>query len=110
MNDPTHTDHDQGPLDDLEAEYLALIRAIDPRAIEYAQAESEEVNLSIGTTVRALLRPLNPSTAAVQWEAARRDLFKVLAEHVAPQWARDQYPKRVEATEQMLAEWQEEAA
>lgn len=110
MNDPNHTDHDRGLLDDLQGEYMELILAIDTRAIEYAQAESDEVNDSIGTTVRALLRPLDPSLAACQWEAARQDLFSVLAEHAAPLWAAAELPKRVAAAAEMVADWAEEEA
>jgi hypothetical protein len=109
MNDPNHTDPDRAMLDDLEAEYLAAVAAGDWPAYDYALAESSVFNASLNGNVMALLMtPAGANTGLA--EMIRERLFEVLAEHVAPFWALAELPKRVAATEEMVAAWAEEAA
>ena len=109
MNDPNHTDRDRGMLDDLEAEYLALIAKGDGPAFDYAMDEYRPFRCTVNGNVMAILQ--TPAGAnALLAECIRQRLFEVLAEHVAPLWALAELPKRVAATDEMLAEWAAEPA
>lgn len=109
MNDPSHTDHDRGLLDDLESEYMELAEKGDRKAVRYAMEESVVFECAVVGNVMALLNSSPPSRHLLG-ELIRKDLIKTLAKYAAPLWAAAELPKRVEATEQMVAEWQEEAA
>jgi hypothetical protein len=83
------------------------------QAIDYALAESDAfcacVNAVISTLMeRARTETLDVFLAAVA-RASRDRLLAKLTE-LAPQWARAELPKRVAATEEMVASWAEEAA
>lgn len=107
MNDPNTTD--DGLIEDLEAEYLEAIADGDWPAYDYAMEESAVFNCTVNGNVMAILMtPAEANTGLA--EIIRERLFGVLAEHVAPLWAAREAAKRGAATEEMLAEWQQEEA
>lgn len=112
MNDPAHTDHDGGLLNDLEAEYLELAAAGDFKAIDYALAECDDVSHWAQTTIMRILvlaAPGETNDALAAWATvARQQLLGVLVQHVAPLWAASECSKRVVATQEMVAEWRDE--
>lgn len=113
MNDP-NTPAD-GLLEAIEEEYLELAAAGDFKALDYALAESDEFCISVHTTITGLMRAAGPESSrdpassdtvlSIWAQGVRADLLAVLTEHVAPAWALAEYPKRVEATAEMVAEW-----
>lgn len=101
-------------IDALEAEYLALAEKGDCTAIGYALEESDEVNFHAQAILMGVMQVSgtgpSPISVAMWAKIVRERLLEVLTKQVAPQWALREYPKRVEAFQDMAAEWQEEAA
>ena len=110
MNDPNITD--DGLLDDLEAEYMAMADIGDFRAIDYALAEAEGLAVSICAIISNIMEKARPQTSDRLLACFARVVRDELLAHfneVAPLWAAAELPKRVAATQEMLAEWAEEA-
>lgn len=107
MNDPNTTT--DGLLEDLESEYMAMAESdASIKVLDYAMAESVVFEACLIGNVAALLQmPKEDHTIGGR---IRDRLLEVLAEHVAPLWAAREHEKRVAATQDMLAEWREEAA
>lgn len=110
MNNPSDTD-DQGLLDDLESEYIAMAEAGEGAAISFAIAESEEVIISIEAAIMGLMRNAkddsNDLYLAIWARVARRSILARLSEHAAPKWAAQELPKRTAEMREMRDEWEE---
>jgi hypothetical protein len=103
MNDPNAPTDDL--LEDLEAEFWAMDTI---KVINYAMTASAVFEASLTGMAAALLEM--PRESSGSGSHIRDRLLEVLRKYVAPQWAAEEQEKRVEATEEMVAGWAEEAA